>query len=211
MRYDLMRAVSGAAVAAVVLGCASTYNPPRTQKQELTESIDAPKDKIFKVAAFVLRRSGFRFAFADQEEGRITTRPKTMKLTERDCDCGAARGMAFSSTQHTNTDVSYFVLAKDRSIALRCVIDGQYVASDTSMVKRFECVSRGQLEKDMMEKIIAGIAESALSQSIKESNPLPTEEGQPSPGVEGQASEPATEGQALPAKGEQPETPQQPQ
>jgi|GEM_PF-3208234 len=149
-----------AAIALLCAGCASTYNPPREQKQELTESVNASKEKIYNVALHVLRRSGFRFAFADQEEGRITTRPKTMKLTDRQCDCGMGRGRSFASDERTTTDVSFFVIAREGNVSIRSVIEGQYVAADTSMVKRFHCVSRGLLEKDMLEKIKAGVAES---------------------------------------------------
>jgi hypothetical protein len=157
-----------AAIVLVAAGCASTYNPPRTQKQVWDETVDAPSDRIYKTVLFVLRRSGYRMAFADQYEGRISTRPRTMPLTDKDCDCGGARGIAFSAAQGTNTDVSYIVIVRDGGFSLRTLIQGQYVASDTSMVKRFECVSRGGLEKDMVEKIKDGIAESALTPAVEQ-------------------------------------------
>jgi hypothetical protein len=122
-----------------VAGCAATYNPPRARKEVLEEKMDAEKGQIYRVAIHVLRRSGFRFAFADLQEGRITTRAKTMKLTDKECDCGTAMGRMFASDSRTTT---------------------QYVASDTSMVKRFHCVSRGTLEREMLDKIKDGLAES---------------------------------------------------
>jgi hypothetical protein len=157
-------------------GCVATYNPPREQKQEYVEKVAASKERIHKVGINVLRRSGYRFAFVDQEEGRITTRPKTMRLTDRDCDCGTAMGMRFASDERTNTDVSFFILARDNEFSLRSIIEGQYVASDTSMVKRFHCVSRGGLEKDIIEKIKAGLSETPAETPAEEPQPEATDE-----------------------------------
>ena len=138
--------------------CAGTYSPPRIQKQVIDIQFDAKKDDLYKATLLVLRKQGYRFSFADFDEGRITTRPRTMKLTDKDCDCGTAMGMLFASDRNTSTDVSYFLIARDNQLSIRSIIQGQYVASDTSMVKRFECVSRGAIEKDLAKKIKGELA-----------------------------------------------------
>jgi hypothetical protein len=142
-------------------GCATVYNPPRTQKQVIEETVNATKMEIYSSAIQVFRRAGLKTAFADLEEGRVSTRPKTMALNGGDCDCGGARGTSFSPDKGTTTDVSYLVIARDGSFSLRCHIHGQYVSSDSSMVKRFECVSTGKLEKDMIRKIKDAVSENS--------------------------------------------------
>ncbi|MBD3390656.1 MAG: hypothetical protein GF418_01410 [Chitinivibrionales bacterium] len=157
-RTAMMTALVPAAIV-LVAGCVATYSPPRIQREVVETTVDAGKRDIYRVSLHVLRKSGFRFAFADQTEGRITTRPKTLKLTNRECDCGAAMGRTFSSDSRTTTDVSYFIIARDGGFSLRSIIEGQYVASDTSMVKRFHCVSRGVLEKQLVDDIKDGLDE----------------------------------------------------
>jgi hypothetical protein len=159
-------------VAAVLFfGCASTYNPPHTPRHDFEQKVDAPKAKIYSAAMFALRRAGFRFAFADLDEGRITTRPRSMKLNDRDCDCGMGAGRGFASDERTTTDMSYFVLATDGGFTLRCIIEGRYVASDTSMVKQFQCVSHGVKEKEMIQQIVDGISASGAGQTQQRASP----------------------------------------
>jgi hypothetical protein len=154
---------SAAAVSLLMFACTAAYNPPSTKKQILEQTVSASKSKIFTSAIQVFRKSGFRIAFTELEQGRVSTRPKTLKLTADDCDCGGIKGRKFAPDQGTTTDVSYLVLARDGAFTLSCVISGQYVASDTSMVKRFECVSTGRLEQDMLRKIRDAAADNAAA------------------------------------------------
>ena len=168
------------AILVVLAGCGGTYSPPRTSKQVLTRKIQADKSKIYRATMHVLRRAGYRFAFADMVEGRITTRPKTTRLTSKDCDCGMALGTGFASDPRTTTDVSYFVIVRDNEFSVRSIIDGQYVASDTSTVRRFQCVSRGGLEKDVAGKIIDELAAIEIQRSgASEPKELPPETTKP--------------------------------
>jgi hypothetical protein len=176
-----------AAALIILAGCAGTYSPPRIDKEDYIVKVHADKGKIYRATMFVLRRSGFRFAFADLNEGRITTRPRTTRLSNKDCDCGTGMGIGFASDSRTSTDVSFFIIAKDNEFTLRSIINGQYIASDTSTVKRFECVSRGGLEKDLAKKIKEELASAAEEMAVEQPaiEPPPAEE----PAVEEPAAE----------------------
>jgi hypothetical protein len=144
-------AIVGAAL--MLGGCAATYSPPIALAQSKVERIDRPKADIFQAAERALAAGGYQITHADQGAGVISTAPRDLRLQPETADCGTTMGLDYLLDNRTSTRVAYSIIIYDGRIEVKSNVQGDYRPGAVSQDITLTCVSRGQLEAAMLQKV----------------------------------------------------------
>jgi hypothetical protein len=68
-------------------------------------------------------------------------------------DCGTTMGIDYLKDNRTSTRVSYGLIVDDNRITIKANIEGEYKPGSVSQDMTLTCISRGLLERDLLEKI----------------------------------------------------------
>lgn len=140
-----------------IVACAGTYKQPTTVAPQISSAVPASKGAILVSAKRVLITQGFQITNSDDSAGVISTAPRNFRVTPEQADCGTTMGIDYLKDKRTSTRVGYGVIADNGKITVKATIEGEYKPGAADQDITLTCVSRGQLENDMLEKIIAGI------------------------------------------------------
>lgn len=132
-----------------------TYLRPDTPSQSASASIPGTKAQILDASIKTLMQDGYQITAVDHATGLISTAPQPMKVTPEEADCGRVKGLAASADPltypHPRTRVAFNILAEDGRIEVRSKID--YTLDSESLPTNLTCVSRGVLERKMLNEI----------------------------------------------------------
>jgi hypothetical protein len=142
-----------AALSIIAIGCAATYSPPISLAQSKIERIDRPKMDIFQAAERALAAGGYQITHADQGSGVISTAPRDLRLQPEIADCGTTMGLDYLLDNRTSTRVAYSIIIHDGRIEIKSNVQGDYRPGAVDQDMTLTCVSRGQLESEMLQKV----------------------------------------------------------
>ncbi|MHB8066414.1 MAG: hypothetical protein ACYDIC_00790 [Desulfobaccales bacterium] len=138
-----------------VVACAYTYQPPTIVAPETSILFQRSKGALFKAAQQVLVAEGYQITNANEASGTISTAPRTLRLTPEQADCGTTMGLDYLKDNRTSTWVAFGVIVEEGKLSVRANIQGEYKPGQSGIQNiTFSCVSRGSLEKSLMEKIV---------------------------------------------------------
>ncbi len=138
---------------AFLSGCAA--GPIITQKPYLSQ-INGSKEAIYSAAIQILTESGYQIQNSDKENGLITTLSRDVKLTEDQCDCGTGMGIPYMKDKRTVTTVTLGLSVGTNRLIISPTVKGRMVIGtlDSTNDKQLECVTTGQYEQDLFQKIV---------------------------------------------------------
>lgn len=153
-----MRLVTLLAVSLLLSGCGvPTYVRPAGPNPAASEPVRATKAQILDAAVNVLVQDGYQVTVVDHSSGLVSTAPQSRPVTPAQADCGRVKGLIASGDPLTypqpRTRVAFDIIARDDQIVVRSRID-DHLDSET-LPTDLTCVSRGVLERDMLEQIAA--------------------------------------------------------
>lgn len=152
-----MRFLGLAVVLIGLSGCAINYQPPAHQELEAVRSTLASKEQVLLSAKRVLIADGYQITGMDDAAGIISTAPKSIKLSSLDADCGTTMGLDYLKDNRTSTKVSIGVIYSAGKIQVKATIAGDYRPGDVSQDMDLSCVSLGNIESRILDKISSGI------------------------------------------------------
>jgi hypothetical protein len=152
----IMRGRSSLALSFLLVGCAMTYEQPRTLAQVIRTSVPGTKAEILRISKQVLVAEGFQITSADESAGIISTAPRNLRVTPSEVDCGTTMGIDYLKDNRTTTRVAFGIIAEDSQVTVKANIEGEYKPGAVDQNITLTCVSRGLLERDMAAKIRAG-------------------------------------------------------
>lgn len=149
----------GVTVLAVLLSaCAYTYRPPTTPPQTFTAPLTGKRSDIFDAAKRALVLDGYAIQESDRDAGTISTTARPQRLTADDCDCGTTLGLPYIKDNRTSTTVAMGVIVGDGQVTITPSIHGSYLPANVNQSISFDCVSKGTLERALLDKIRGSIA-----------------------------------------------------
>lgn len=137
----------------LLAGCAATYQPPKIAAQDQSVTVSASKALILETAKRVLVAEGWQIAHADDKTGVVSTAARDYRVTPEQADCGSRRGRDYLRDDNTSSRVALDVIARDDLMTARADIDANYRAKPGEENQVLQCVSRGALEKYILDKI----------------------------------------------------------
>lgn len=139
----------------VLAGCAEINRAPTSISSPGVESFQQPRLAVIGAAKRALEADGYRIANADDMAGTISTEPRNVALHPKDAYCAPSRGFDYLEDSATTTQVSMKVLVKAKQLIVKADIQGEYKPSPTMASVSLFCLSSGELEADMIRKIMA--------------------------------------------------------
>lgn len=152
-----MRFISFIAIAILIVSCAATYKQPTLVAPQISASVSASKEKIMAAAKKVLVLEGFQITSIDDDAGIISTAPKNLHVTPAQADCGTTMGLDYLKDKRTTTRVAFGVIAEDGRVTVKASIEGEYKPGAVDQNITLTCISRGNIERDMLSKIVSGL------------------------------------------------------
>lgn len=152
-----MRLFIAAVIALFATACASTYTEPTTVTPKISSSVQASQSDILIAAKRVLVGDGYQITNSDNSAGIISTALKDQHVTPEQADCGKTMGLDYLKDNRTKTRVGFGVIADDGHITVKSTIEGEYKPGSSTQDITLTCVSRGQLEKQMLSKITSNL------------------------------------------------------
>lgn len=138
----------------IITGCATmNFQEAKIESNPQQVYLEATKSEIFLATNKIFALEGFKIIVTDEKTGIISTSPKLMDLTENDCDCGSTFGLPYIKDKRTRTWLSLNAIIEDGSLILKANIKGQYLENDLIQGVEMECVSTGNYEAKLIEKI----------------------------------------------------------
>lgn len=142
---------------ALLLGCAATYAPPPGSARPVSREFSAPQADLFGVVRAVLIQNGYRISYIDEPRGAINTEMSAQRLTPEQANCGATMGLDYLKDARTSTRVGFNITITSRSVAVLARVEGEYRPGDVDQNLMLTCISRGTMEKILLDKIAAAI------------------------------------------------------
>lgn len=149
-----MRSILIGVVALLTAGCAATYTQPTLVAPLISKSVDATKTEILSAAKKVLVYEGYQITYSDEKSGLISTALRNHRITPEQADCGTTMGIDYLKDNRTSTKVGFNVIADDGKITVKATIEGEYKPGSVDQDITLTCVSRGMLERIILDKII---------------------------------------------------------
>ena len=143
----------------VICGCAATYQAPERLNTSASIRIQAPKATIFQAARRVLVFEGFQVTNADETSGTISTAFRNYRLSPSEADCGRTMGIDYLKDKRTSTRVAYNIIVDEQLVTVRANVEGEYKPGAVDQDITLTCNSRGQLERQLLQRIKAAISE----------------------------------------------------
>ena len=141
-------------VTITISACATTYQAPTTQNSGVTMNHHSSKAEIIAKAKRALLLDGFQIASSDDQAGYISTAIKNWKLTPDQADCGTTMGIDYLKDNRTKTEVAFNVIVDEQEIRIRSNIQGEYKPGAVDQNITLTCVSKGSIEKMLVQKIL---------------------------------------------------------
>lgn len=139
----------------LLTGCAMNYKPPTALSPMATQRFNHSKSEMFAAARRALVVDGYQIISADLTSGTISTASRDQRVKPDIADCGTTMGIDYLLDNRTTTQVGMGVIVYDSEINVRASIRGEYKPGSVSQDITLTCVSKGRLERDMLQKIIA--------------------------------------------------------
>jgi len=153
-----MRFIIVGVIASLTVACAATYTQPTSVAPKTSSSMAASKSDILSAAKKVLIGEGYQITNSDNSAGVVSTALRNLRVTPEQADCGKTMGLDYLKDNRTATRVGFGVIAEEGKITVKSTIEGEYKPGAVDQNITLTCVSRGQLENEMLSKITAGIA-----------------------------------------------------
>jgi hypothetical protein len=117
----------------------------------------APRAEVIRATKQVLVAEGYQIAAFDDASGIISTALREVRVSPEHADCGANVGVdnAYLKDSRTRTALGIGVVIKEHALQIRANIDANYRVGSQMQDMTLICVSRGFLERDLLEKIVA--------------------------------------------------------
>lgn len=145
-------------IASLTVACAATYTQPTSVAPKTSSSVAASKSDILSAAKKVLIGEGYQITNSDDSAGIVSTALRNLRVTPEQADCGNTMGLDYLKDNRTATRVGFGVIAEEGKITVKSTIEGEYKPGAVDQNIPLTCVSRGQLENEILSKITAGIA-----------------------------------------------------
>ena len=146
------------ALAALVAGCAGTYARPKTPIQTTSAGVPGKsKVEILIGAPRALVGNGYQITAFDDAAGVISTAPRDLRITPELADCGTTMGIDYLKDIRTTTRVAFGIIASEGRLEVKANIEGEYKPGSTIQNITLTCVSRGALDQEMLQKVLAAI------------------------------------------------------
>jgi len=142
---------------ALLVGCAATYAPPTGVSPAVSVNTVAPRTEILRATKQVLVAEGYQIGAFDDASGIISTAPREVRVSPEHADCGANVGVenAYLKDSRTRTLLGIGVIIKENTLQIRANIDASYRVGSQMQDMTLICVSRGLLEHELVDKILA--------------------------------------------------------
>ena len=149
----IMKKLFTLSIILLFIGCAATYAPPTISSQNIMGNVQASKSDILNATKGILVMDGYQILSSDESSGTISTSSKRMKLNATQCDCGTTMGLPYIKDNRTFTDVALGILISENKISIKANITGEYLKGDATQGVNMTCVSTGDIENKLIEKI----------------------------------------------------------
>jgi hypothetical protein len=147
-----------AAALVLLAACAATYAPPTTPLRTTSATVPGKsKADILIGARRALVGNGYQITAFDDAAGIISTAPHDLRLLPELADCGTTMGIDYLKDNRTTTRVAFGVIASDGRVEVRPNIEGEYKPGSVTQNITLTCVSRGVLDQEMLQKLLAAI------------------------------------------------------
>jgi len=113
------------------------------------------QDTLFTAAMAVLKAQGYDMESSNKYDWTIKTWDLRLPLGDNDCDCATDAGIVYHDMKNTTTDVVLTLTVFAERIVIRTAVIRKFVTPDPGYGDRFYCVSKGTIENDIFQKIIA--------------------------------------------------------
>jgi hypothetical protein len=144
-------------IAALSAGCAATYQMPEAVAPITDADVAAPQSVVFGAARRVLVSEGFQILSADEASGTISSVAQNLRVFPGQADCGTTMSIDYLKDPRTTTRVAYGVIVHGGRVTVKSSIEGEYKPGSASQNITLSCVSRGQLENQLLQKILASL------------------------------------------------------
>lgn len=137
-----------------IASCAFTYKAPTGQSETAKSSISTD---VFSKAKRSLILSGYKLTYSDKLEGLISTDYKVIDVKPKHADCGKTLGLDYLKDNRTKTELAFTVILQNKTIEVKSDIKAEYRPSGiggTAQGINLTCISKGVLEKDLLNKIV---------------------------------------------------------
>lgn len=139
----------------LTIACAMTYQQPQTVAPESSILFQGSKASMFKAAQQAIVAEGYQITNSNESAGTISTAPRTVRLTPEQADCGTTMGLDYLKDNRTSTSVAFGVIICEGKLIVKANIQGEYKPGQSGIQNiTFSCVSRGCLEKSLIDKIV---------------------------------------------------------
>ena len=150
-------------IAFIFIGC--TFNPPPIYNAPDPQStlnnktiLDLPYEQAWEKTISVLFHDGQLISISDKENGIITTNKKTIRLNEKQADCGSIWRFFYLVDQSTMSQAAYSIhLLSEKNdkteITVNTHIHALVYSTDERQTKQLTCVSLGYLETYLIRKL----------------------------------------------------------
>lgn len=139
----------------VITGCAATYQKPTSQRPAVSAPTTAAANQIIATARKVLVSEGYQVLSADEASGTASSALRTLRLSPNEADCGTTMGLDYLKDNRTTTRVAYGIIAEPGRVSVAATIEGEYRPGSVSQDMALSCVSRGVLERALLDRIVA--------------------------------------------------------
>jgi len=137
------------------LQCAGGYTPPSANPTVFTYDIPLAKTALFAKSSATLKDLGYTFVVEDPELGQIRTTPQAYRFTAGDCDCGEWYRKPEVLDKATALRIEIILSIREGGIDFSTKYSAEHRNTAGKIDRRPECVSLGQLEKQLVDAIVA--------------------------------------------------------
>lgn len=145
-------------IASLTVACATTYAPPTSTTPIVSSLVPASKNRILRVAEKVLVMEGYQITSTDGSAGIVSTALRNLRVTPKQADCGKTMGLDYLKDPRTTTRVGFGIVAEEGKITIKATIEGEYKPGAVDQNITLVCVSRGELESELLSKITTALA-----------------------------------------------------
>lgn len=142
------------AVAAIVSGCAVTYEAPVALNQSYSGSHGSEPAAVLAKAKRVLLMEGFQISSSDDSAGFVSTAPKNWRLSPEQANCGKTMGLDYLKDNRTKTEVAINVLVDSTNLVIRSNVHGEYKPGVADQDITLTCISTGIIERGIAQQIL---------------------------------------------------------
>lgn len=129
-------------------GCAATYKAPEMVNTVYEVSVGDVPGAVSKIKSQLVVDG---YTIASSDSGLVSTMPKLVRLTPRDADCGTTMGIDYLKDERTSSTVAVNVIGENGKVRVVTNINAEYLKGDSTQSKSMHCVSRGTIERRLLD------------------------------------------------------------